>query len=109
MKTTSMRCTAAYLQSNGQFDNSVAVKPGIRASRPVLDWQTFDIDFRAPPFDAAGKKTADAVVTLRLNGEVLYQDHPLGPVILNAARLGEAPTGPIQLQEHGMPTQFRNI
>ena len=94
---------------NGQFDNSVPGKPGIRASRPVLAWQTFDIDFKAPKFDAAGKKTADAVVTLRLNGEVLYQDQKLGPVILNAAKLGEAPKGPIQLQEHGMPVQFRNI
>ena len=94
---------------NGQFDNSIATKPGIRASRPVLEWQTFDIDFKAPRFDASGKKSADAVVTLLLNGEVLYKDHALGPVILNAAKLGEAPTGPIQLQEHGMPTQFRNI
>jgi catechol 2,3-dioxygenase-like lactoylglutathione lyase family enzyme len=94
---------------NGQFDNSIATKPGIRASRPVLDWQTFDVDFKAPRFDASGKKTADAVVTLLLNGEPLYTDHVLGPVVLNAARLGEAPTGPIQLQEHGMPTQFRNI
>lgn len=94
---------------NGQFDNSVPTKPGIRASRPVLDWQTFDIDFKAPRFDASGKKTADAVVTLRLNGTVMYKDQSLGPVILNAAKLGEAPTGPIQLQEHGMPVQFRNI
>ena len=37
------------------------------------------------------------------------RDRELGPVTLNAARLGEAPTGPIQLQEHGMPVQFRNI
>jgi catechol 2,3-dioxygenase-like lactoylglutathione lyase family enzyme len=94
---------------NGQFDNSIEIKPGIRASRPVLEWQTFDIDFKAPKFDASGKKTADAVVTLLMNGEVMYKDHALGPVILNAARLGEAPTGPIQLQEHGMPTQFRNV
>ena len=94
---------------NGQFDNSVPTKPGIRASRPVLDWQTFDIDFKAPRFDASGKKTADAVVTLRLNGVVMYKDQPLGPVILNAAKLGEAAQGPIQLQEHGMPVQFRNI
>jgi hypothetical protein len=94
---------------NGQFDNSIETKPGIRASRPVLEWQTYDIDFKAPRYDASGKKTADAVVTLLLNGETMYKDHALGPVILNAARLGEAPTGPIQLQEHGMPTQFRNI
>jgi hypothetical protein len=94
---------------NGQFDNSVPARPGIRASRPVLEWQTFDIDFKAPRFDASGKKTADAAVTLLLNGEAMYKDQPLGPVILNAAKLGEAPTGPIQLQEHGMPVQFRNI
>jgi hypothetical protein len=94
---------------NGQFDNSVPGKPGIRASRPVLEWQTFDIEFKAPRFDASGKKTADGVVTLLLNGEVMYKDQPLGPITLNAAKLGEAPTGPIQLQEHGMPVQFRNI
>jgi hypothetical protein len=44
-----------------------------------------------------------------LNGEPLYNDHVLGPVTLNAAKLGEASKGPIQLQEHGMPVQFRNI
>lgn len=94
---------------NGQFDNSSPQKPGIRASRPPLDWQTMDIDFRAPRFDASGNRTAPAHVTLMLNGTVMYKDLDLGPVILNAAKLGEAPTGPIQLQEHGMPVQFRNI
>ncbi|HEX3570697.1 MAG TPA: DUF1080 domain-containing protein [Acidobacteriaceae bacterium] len=94
---------------NGQFDNSIPTKPGIRASRPVLEWQTFDIDFKAPRFDTSGNKTADAAVTLLLNGTVMYKDQPLGPVILNAAKLGEASTGPLQLQEHGMPVQYRNI
>ncbi|SPE28615.1 conserved exported hypothetical protein [Candidatus Sulfopaludibacter sp. SbA3] len=93
------------------FDNCTPAeaKPGIRCSRPPLDWQTMDIDFHAPRFDAAGNKNADARVTLLFNGTVLYNDRQLGPVTLNAARLGEAPTGPIQLQEHGMPVQFRNI
>jgi len=94
---------------NGQFDNSVPAKPGIRASRPPLEWQTMDIDFHAPRFDSNGKRTAPAKVTLLLNGTVMYKDQDLGPVTLNAAKLGEAPTGPIQLQEHGMPVQFRNI
>ncbi|MBV9155525.1 MAG: DUF1080 domain-containing protein [Acidobacteriaceae bacterium] len=93
------------------FDNSTPPekKVNIRASRPVLEWQTMDIDFRAPRFDASGKKTEDPRVTLLFNGVTMYKDFALGPVTLNAARLGEAPTGPIQLQEHGMPVQFRNI
>lgn len=94
-----------------QFDNCTPKEssPGIRCSRPPLDWQTMDIDFTAPRFDAAGKKTADPRVKLLFNGTVLYDNRALGPVTLNAARLGEAPKGPIQLQEHGMPCQFRNI
>jgi hypothetical protein len=94
-----------------QFDNSMPEDqhPGIRASRPPLEWQTLDIDFHAPRFNAAGDKTADATVTLVFNGVTMYKEHKLGPVTLNAARLGEAAAGPIQLQEHGMPVQFRNI
>jgi hypothetical protein len=68
-----------------------------------------DIDFKAPRFNAKGERIAAPRVTLLFNGTVLYNDRELGPVTLNAARLGEAPTGPIQLQEHGMPVQFRNI
>jgi hypothetical protein len=95
----------------GGFDNSTSpdARPTIRCSRPVLEWQTFDIDFTAPRFDKAGNKTAGARVTMLFNGTKIYNDRELGPVTLNAARLGEAPTGPIQLQEHGMPVQFRNI
>jgi hypothetical protein len=93
------------------FDNCTPAeaKPGIRCSRPPLEWQTLDIDFRAPRFDAAGNRTAAPRATVRFNGTLLYNDRELGPVTLNAARLGEAPRGPIQLQEHGMPVQFRNI
>jgi Domain of Unknown Function (DUF1080) len=93
------------------FDNCTPAdaKSGIRCSRPPLEWQTLDIDFHAPRFDAAGKKTAGPRVTLLFNGTPTYNDRELGPVTLNAARLGEAPTGPIQLQEHGMPVEFRNV
>jgi hypothetical protein len=93
------------------FDNCTPAefRPKIRCSRPPLEWQTLDIDFKAPRFDAAGARTAAARVTLLFNGTALYTNQELGPITLNAARLGEAPTGPIQLQEHGMPVQFRNI
>src|SRR5258706_9522535 len=93
------------------FDNCTpaSAKLGIRCSRPPLEWRTMDIEFHAPRFDASGKKIANPRVTLLFNGTVLYDNRELGPVTLNAARLGEAPTGPIQLQEHGMPVQVRNI
>lgn len=93
------------------FDNCTPAnaRPGIRCSRPPLEWQTLDTDFKAPRFDASGNKTANPRATLLFNGTLLYDNRELGPVTLNAARLGEAPTGPIQLQEHGMPVQFRNI
>ncbi len=83
--------------------------PRVRAARPVLEWQTFDIDFRAPRFDAAGTKTAAARMTVLLNGVKIYDNQELNPPTGAAGRLGEAPTGPLMLQEHGMPVQFRNI
>ena len=94
-----------------QFDNCTETvsNPGIRCSRPPYEWQTMDFDFQPPRFDASGKKTASARATLVFNGVLYYTDQPIGPPKLNAAKLGEAATGPIMLQEHGMPVQFRNI
>ena len=94
-----------------QFDNCTekSSNPGIRCSRPPLEWQTMDIDFYAPRFDASGAKTASARATVYFNGVLYYNDQAIGPPKLNAAKLGEAATGPIMLQEHGMPAQFRNI
>ena len=83
--------------------------PMARASRAPLEWQALDVDFRAPRFDAAGKKTANARATVLLNGQKLYDAQELNPPTGAASRLGEAPTGPIMLQEHGMPVQFRNV
>ncbi len=83
--------------------------PKVRASRAPLEWQTLDIEFRAPRFDAAGKKIASARATVVLNGQKLYDEQELNLPTGAAGRLGEASTGPIMLQEHGMPVQFRNI
>jgi hypothetical protein len=43
------------------------------------------------------------------NGVKIYDNQELDAPHLAAGRLGEAPTGPLMLQEHGMPVQFRNI
>jgi hypothetical protein len=95
---------------NGGFDNCTDhVEPRLRPSFPPLAWQTFDIDFQAPRFDAGGNKTANARATVLLNGVKIYDKQELDLPHGAAARLGEASTGPLMLQEHGMPVQFRNI
>jgi hypothetical protein len=95
---------------NGGFDNCTdKVEPRIRPSFPPRDWQTFDIDFRAPRFDANGKKIASARATVLFNGVKIYDNQELDLPHGAASRLGEAPTGPLMLQEHGMPLRFRNI
>jgi hypothetical protein len=83
--------------------------PRVRAARPPLEWQTFDIDFRAARFDAAGNKTANPRATVVLNGVKIYDQQELNHPTGAAGRLDDAPTGPLMLQEHGMPLQFRNI
>jgi len=94
---------------SGGLDNCTTVKPRVNASRAPLEWQTLDVDFTAPRFDAAGKKTVNARATVFLNGVKLYENQELNPPKGAAGRLGEAATGPLMLQEHGMPAQFRNI
>jgi hypothetical protein len=95
---------------NGGFDNCTdKAEPKVRPCFPPLAWQTFDIDFKAPRFDASGKKTSPATATVLFNGVKIYDHQELQLPHGAASRLGEAPTGPLMLQEHGMPVQFRNI
>lgn len=93
----------------GGLDNCSQVKPRVQAAKPKGEWQTLEIDFTAPRFDAAGKKIAKATASVVLNGVMLYERQELDLPKGAAGRLGEAATGPLLLQEHGQPVQFRNI
>src|SRR5262249_23398990 len=98
------------LHPNAGFDNCTEnARPRLRPCRPPLEWQTFDIDFRAPRFDGSGNKVAKARATVFFNGVKIYDNQELDRPHGAAGRLGEAPRGPFMLQEHGMPVQFRNI
>jgi len=94
----------------GAFGNSAdAPQPKLNASLPPFQWQTFDIEFRAPRFDRAGMKTENARATIVLNG-VTISDRAEIPSVRGAARrFGETNAAPLMLQEHGAPIQFRNI
>lgn len=82
--------------------------PLVNASFPPLTWQTYDIDFKAARFDENGKKTSDAVVTVRQNGITIHDHLQLkGPT--PGGRKEDAQPGPLQLQGHGNPVFFRNV
>lgn len=83
--------------------------PSVNACFPPLSWQTYDVDFTAARFDEAGKKTANARMTVRLNGIMVQNDIEV-PTSTRASPLKEGPEpGPIYLQNHGDPVRFRNI
>ncbi len=84
--------------------------PRINASRPPGEWQTLDVTFRAPRFDATGKKIANAAfLKVVLNGQIVQQDLEIPCPTGNNWKQKEHPAGPILLQgDHG-PVAFRSI
>lgn len=84
-------------------------RPAVNACAPPLQWQSYDITFKMARFDAAGKKTANARVTLLHNG-VLVQDNTELPHVTGGA-LDDKENQPdsLILQDHGNPVQYRNI
>jgi hypothetical protein len=86
--------------------------PLVNASRPPGEWQSYDIVFRRPRFDATGKATSPARFTVFHNG-ILVQDNAelVGPTAHTTRPPYEAHPDrlPISLQDHGHPVRFRNI
>lgn len=86
-----------------------AAAPLVNACLPPEEWQTYDIYFRAPRFDAAGTKTAPARVTALQNGRLIHNNVEL--LTQTGAALDERydHPGPILLQDHGNDVRFRNV
>jgi len=75
---------------------------------PPLSWQTYDIAFVAPKFDAEGKKVKNAFITVLQNGVPIHQDYSI--IAKTGGGKQEAPElYPIKLQNHSNPVRFRNI
>lgn len=84
-------------------------KPKLNMCFPPLAWQTYDIEYTAARFDDAGKKTADAKLTVKHNGVEIHHDVAL-PHSTTAAPVAEgAEPGPLYLQDHGNPVRYRNV
>jgi hypothetical protein len=90
------------------IDNGTA--PRVNAAKPAGEWQTLDIVFTAPRFDADKKKMRNAkFVKVTLNGQVVHENvevlYPTGHAWHNP----EVAEGPLLLQgDHG-PVAFRNV
>jgi hypothetical protein len=88
--------------------------PLVNASRKPGEWQTYDVVWTAPTFNADGSLKTAAYATVFFNG-VLVQNHfELKGVTKNTGQPAYHPytTAPIALQAHGDPSppiSFRNI
>lgn len=88
-----------------------ASPPQVNAARPPMEWQTYDIDYKASVWKD-GKKVSSPRITVRLNGVLVHHDEEIPHVTAHvyAARFNEPKgDGPIRLQDHGNAIQYRNI
>jgi len=83
--------------------------PLVNMCAPPGQWQTYDVTFSAPRFDSAGKMVSNPALTVLHNG-VLIQDktQAKGPTTASLGGKATEP-GPLYLQDHGNPVEYRNI
>jgi hypothetical protein len=84
-------------------------KPLVNACKAPTVWQSYDIDFKSPPCDG-GKKAGPAIITVHHNGVLIHDKVKITSDNTTAGAGGNVcEPGPIMLQDHGNPVQYRNI
>lgn len=108
-KPTTADCGAIYHRwiDEKPVDGSA---PRVNASRPPGQWQSFHAWFRAPRFNAEGKKTANARFEKVLHNGILVQENvELRGGTRAHMPIPEAALNPLMLQgDHG-PVAYRNV
>ena len=84
--------------------------PSTNAAKAPGEWQTFDIVFRAPRFDAAGKKTENAkFISVLWNDKKVHENVEVKGATGGELPGGEKAQGPLMFQgNHGI-VAFRNV
>ena len=76
---------------------------------PPLVWQTFDVEF-TNSIAKGGKKVVDSLISVRHNGVLIHDKFAIpGKSKYGVRRSQEGTPGPIMLQNHREPLQYRNI
>lgn len=107
-----------YSDMGGVYQRTdTSTNKGYEGHAPLLNackapglWQKLKIIFKAPEFDARGKKIADArFMKVYLNGVVVQDDVPVSGPTRSAAFTDERPLGPLMIQGNHGRVAFRNI
>lgn len=84
--------------------------PDYAMTKPAGEWQSYDIDFRAPRFNNDGEKTEDARITVWHNGTKIHDNVTVPRPTSGVRSNPESPEpGPIRLQDHGQDIKYRNF
>jgi len=86
--------------------------PMVNASRGPGQWQTYDILYTAPRFEADGKLKSPARVTVFHNGVLVQNNAEItGPTgwVDRLPYSAHAEKQPIAFQDHGNPVRYRNV
>ncbi len=86
--------------------------PAVNATRKPGEWNTYDIFWTCPRFDNSGKLVSPAYITVAHNGVLILNHFELKgetPFDRVPRYRAHPPKGPIVLQDHHNPVQFRNI
>lgn len=86
--------------------------PLVNVSRRPGEWQSYDIIFKAPRFNADGKLEQPGYLTVLHNGVVIQNHSEIQGTTSWDAAPAYAPHPdklPIHIQDHGNPVRFKNI
>jgi len=87
-----------------------AVAPRVNMCAPPMQWQSYDIFFRAPKFDASGAKQIEgAHISVVHNGVLIHNDVVMNKGTGMGGRRKPIAAEFLLLQDHGNPVEFRNI
>jgi hypothetical protein len=96
---TAQDCGALYKQ----------VAPLVKACKGPLEWQTYDVEFRAPRVDSLNQVLTPGEITAWVNGELTLDHIPVTKPTGAAGKEPQRGFGSIRLQDHKSPVRFRNV